>query len=89
MRDDIFLGHDIIAILDALWDMGEPQTSYAEEILSPNYFDLQRDFLIFTFRLPGEQLYFGVLSREVCLVLVKLLCMSTTLTDDSVSLSDR
>ena len=58
---------------------------HEEEMLSPLYFDLQRDFPLFTFRLPREQLYFGVLSREVCLVLVKLSCMPTTLTDDSVS----
>ena len=58
---------------------------HEEEMLSPLYFDLQRDFPLFTFWLPREQLYFGVLSREVCLVLVKLSCMPTTLTDDSVS----
>lgn len=37
--------------------------------------------------LGAQGLYFGVLSKEVCLVLVKLSCMPTTLTEDSVSCS--
>ena len=44
--------------------------------------------VISRYSLLGVQgLYFGVLSKEVCLVLVKLSCMPTTLTEDSMSCS--